>query len=287
MKYRRLGRTGLEVSEVGISGAPLGIPDYLEKWSPETAETERTVREMLARAIDLGYNYIDTAPSYGAGRSEELIGLGLEGGHRSKVHLATKFLWRGQGKAAVLESVEASLRRLRTDYIDVLQIHGDTGYAYTPEDFHWIMENGPVDAIQQLREQGKIRFAGITCEEPISLVPFLETSQFDVIQIKYNVIHQGAWHNVIPLASTLDLGIVTMRPLTSGIFQKLMRNARRDIEELVDLNELALNFILSEPAISSAVVGVRRTSEIERNNATSDTARRIDLGNLQDRRVRG
>ena len=88
-------------------------------------------------------------------------------------------------------------------------------------------------------------------------------------------------------AYTPDLGIVTMRPLTSGIFQKLMRHARPDIEELVDLNELALSLNLSEPAISTAIVGVRRTAEIERNNAISDTARRIDLGNLQDRRVRG
>ncbi|WP_427175276.1 aldo/keto reductase [Arthrobacter sp. 92] len=287
MRYRRLGRTGLQVSEVGVGGAPLGIEDYLEKWSPDTAESERSVRDMLSRAIGLGYNYIDTAPSYGAGRSEELIGLGLDGGLRSKTCLATKFLWRGQDKAAVMESVEASLRRLRTDYVDVLQIHGDTGYAYTPEDFRWIMESGPMEAMQQLREQGKVRYLGITCEEPVSLVPFLETDQFDMIQIKYNVIHQGAWHNVIPLAAKLDVGVVVMRPLTSGIFQKLMRNARPDIEELVDLNELALNFILSEPAIASAIVGARRPSEVERNNAISDAARRIDLGELQDRRVRG
>lgn len=287
MRYRTLGRTGLRVSEVGIGGAPLGIADYVEAWAPDTPESERSVCDMIGRALDLGYNYIDTAPSYGRGRSEELIGRGLDGGLRSKVYLASKTAWQGLDKAAVLQSVETSLRRLRTDYLDVLQIHGDTGYAYTAEDFSWIMENGPMEAIQQLRDEGKVRFVGITCEEPVSLAQFLETSLFDVIQIKYNVLHQGAWHNVLPRAAELGVGVVVMRPLTSGIFQKLMRTARPDIEDLVDLNELALTFVLSDPAVSTAIVGTRRPAEVEGNNAISESGRRIDLGWLQDRRVRG
>lgn len=286
MKYRTLGRTGLEVSEVGVGGAPLGIPNYLEVWSPDDAEAERSVYAMLRSAVDLGYNYVDTAPSYGQGRSEELIGRGLGGGLRESVYLATKISWRGRDKAATVDSVEASLRRLGTDHIDVIQIHGDTGYAYTAEDFHWIMESGPMEALQTLREQGKVRFIGITCEEPTSLVPFLDTSLFDVIQIKYNVIHQGAWHNILPRAAADGVGVVVMRPLTSGIFQKLLRTARPDIEELVDLNELALKFVLSELAVSTAIVGMRRPSEVERNNAIADAANWIDLDWLQDRKIR-
>jgi aryl-alcohol dehydrogenase-like predicted oxidoreductase len=68
-----------------------------------------------------------------------------------------------------------------------------------------------MDAYQQLRREGKVRFIGISCEEPVSLYPLLETGLFDVIQIKYNVIHQGAWHNVLPLAERLHLGVVVMR----------------------------------------------------------------------------
>lgn len=286
MRYRTLGRTGLEVSEVGVGGAPLGIPNYLEVWSPDAVETERSAYAMLGSAVDLGYNYIDTAPGYGQGRSEELIGRGLGGGLRDSVYLATKIPWRGRNEAATVDSVEASLRRLRTDHIDVIQIHGDTGYAYTAEDFDRIMEGGPMEALQTLRDQGKVRFIGITCEEPTSLVPFLDTSLFDVIQIKYNVIHQGAWHNIIPRAAEDGVGVVVMRPLTSGIFQKLLRTARPDIEELVDLNDLALKFVLSEPAVSTAIVGMRRPSEVERNNAVADAANWIDLDWLQDRQIR-
>jgi L-galactose dehydrogenase len=286
MRYRKLGRTGLEVSEVGIGGAPLGIPNYVETWAPDTAEAERSVFDMLHRSIDLGYNYIDTAPSYGEGRSEDLIGRGLSGGLRDSVYLATKIAWQGMDKTAVRQSVEGSLRRLRTEHLDVVQIHGDTGYAYTEADVRRILEGGLVDALQELRDEGKIRFLGITCEEPTSLVPFLDTSLFDVIQIKYNVIHQGAWHNVLPRAAADGVGVVVMRPLTSGIFQKLMRTARPDIDEMVDLNELALRFVLSDAAVSAAIVGMRRPSEVDRNSAISDAGELIDLEWLQDRKIR-
>ena len=89
MQYRTLGRTGLRVSEVGCGGAPLGIPNYNERWDPRGSEESRSVIDALRRAIDLGYNYFDTAPSYGDGRSEELMGAALAG-KRAQVHLASK-----------------------------------------------------------------------------------------------------------------------------------------------------------------------------------------------------
>jgi len=285
MQYRRLGRTGLQVSEVGCGGAPIGIPNYNEVWNPHGDAETRSVIEAIQHAVDTGYNYFDTAPSYGEGRSEELMGMALEG-RRSRVHVATKTAWKNRTKEQLLASAEGSLRRLRTDYLDVLQFHGNTGYAYTPEDFRWVIECGPMDAYQQLKREGKIRHIGITCEEPSSLRPFLETGLFDVMQIKYNIIHQGAWHNALKWAAEFEVGVVTMRPLTSGIFQKLMRWARPDIEQLVDLNALALSFILSDPRVSTAIVGARRISEVDANNALSDdTDRRIDLDWLQERKV--
>ena len=77
MRYRNLGRTGLRVSEIGCGGAPLGIPNYNEVWDPWADKETRSVIEALRYAVDLGYNYFDTAPSYGDGRSEELMGLAL------------------------------------------------------------------------------------------------------------------------------------------------------------------------------------------------------------------
>ena len=283
MQYRTLGRTGLRVSEVGCGGAPLGIPNYNEVWDPWAEETARTVTDTLRLAIDLGYNYFDTAPSYGDGRSEELMGQALAG-RRSTIYLASKTEWKDKDRDYTLRRVESSLRRLQTDYLDVLQFHGGD---YTPEDFRWIMEGGPLDAYQQLQREGTIRFIGITAEEPVTLRPFLETGVFDVIQIRYNIIYQAAWHNILPLARERNVGVVLMRPLSSGIFQKLLRAARPDIDQYLDLNEIALNYVLSDPNVSTAIVGMRKVAELEANNAVSDAVeKRLDLDWLHERQVR-
>jgi aryl-alcohol dehydrogenase-like predicted oxidoreductase len=108
---------------------------------------------------------------------------------------------------------------------------------------------------------------------------------YAAVQIRYNVLYQTAWHNILPLAHQLDLGVV-MRPLTSGIFGKLLRAARADIEEYLNPSALALTYVLSDSRISTAIVGMRRTSEVEQNNALSDaTDRRLDLAWLHERQV--
>ncbi len=283
MQYRMLGRTGLRFSEIGCGGAPLGIPHYNEVWDPYAENTTRSVIAALQRAMELGYNYFDTAPSYGAGRSEELMGQALAG-RRSQIYLATKTEWKDQTRERILRRVEGSLRRLQTDYLDVLQFHGGD---YTLDDVRFILDGGSIDTYQQLKQAGTIRFIGITAEEPLTLRPFLETGLFDVIQIRYNIIYQAAWHNILPEARERNVGVVLMRPLSSGIFQKLMRAARPDIDQYLDLNALALNYVLSDPNISTAIVGMRRVSEVEQNNAISDALeQRLDLDWLHERQVR-
>lgn len=284
MQYRILGRTGLKVSEVGFGGAPIGIPNYNEVWDPSNEENARCVLNAMHRALDLGYNYFDTAPGYGDGRSEELMGIGLAG-RRSQVYLATKTEWKDKDRDWVLQRAESSLRRFQTDYIDILQFHH--GAEYSEEDFRWIMEGGPMDALQRLKQDGKIRYIGITCEDPITLLPFMNTGLIDVIQIRYNIIYQGAFDNILPLAKKLNIGVVVMRPLSSGIFQKLIRHARADIDQYLDLNELALNYVLSDPHVSTAIVGMRKIEEVEQNNVLSDAVdRRMDLEWLHERKVR-
>ncbi len=283
MQYRILGRTGLRVAEVGCGGAPLGIPNYNERWNPQGSDESRSVIDALNHAIDIGYNYFDTAPSYGDGRSEELMGQALAG-RRQHIYLASKTEWQGKDRAWAIARAEASLKRLQTDYLDVLQFHGGD---YTPEDFQWIIHGGPMDAYRRLQQDGKIRFIGITAEEPSTLRPFIDTDLFDVIQVRYNIIYQNAWHNILPLARQRNLGVVLMRPLSSGIFQKLMRMANPDIDQHVDLNALALNYVLSDPNVSTAIVGMRRVAEVEQNNAISDAVeQRIDLDWLHERQVR-
>src|SRR5262249_592186 len=126
-----------------------------------------------------------------------------------------------------------------------------------------------------------------TAEEPVTLRPFLETGLFDAIQIRYNIIYQAAWHNILPEAKARNVGVVLMRPLSSGIFQKLIRAARPDIDQYLDLNALALNYLLSGRKGCTGIGGMGRVSEGEQNNAISDALeQRLDLDWLHERQVR-
>lgn len=284
MQYRTLGRTGLRVSELGIGGAQIGLKNYMARWDPASAASVAQIERMVNRALDLGYTYIDTAPGYGAGRSEEIIG-SVAGRRRGEYVLATKTsaaTW-AKGKAEVKAEAEASLRRLRTDYVDVLQFHGGD---YRPEQVRHLLEEGPADAYRELRAEGKVRFLGITAEEPVTLRPLIAGGLFDVIQIRFNLIYQNAYHNILPEAAEAGLGVVVMRPATSGTFPKLLQATWPDLPSTCDPYALALNFVLSAPQVSVAIVGTRTVEEVEMNNRLSDDAsRRLDLDWLHQRYV--
>ncbi len=285
MRYRTLGRTGLRVSEVGIGGAPIGIPNYVEAWDPHAPSSASQVADLVAHAESLGYNYIDTAPGYGSGRGEEIVGRALRG-RRSGWVLATKCGWRGAA-ADVVRSAEESLRRLETDCVDVLQLHGGD---FTAADAEHIVHGGPLEGLTRLRDSGKARFLGVTAEEPVTLRPLIATGAFDIVQIRFNVLHQGAYDNILPEAARAGLGIVVMRSATSGLLPKLLRAASAEgaaaFEARCSLAELAINFVLSAPQVSVALVGMRRREEADANARLSDdAARRWDQGRLHDRFV--
>src|SRR5579884_82158 len=112
MQYRTLGRTGLQVSRLGFGGAPIGIPGYLSRENRDDPEVRRQALAAVREAMEWGVNYFDTAPSYGEGRSECLIGEAIAG-RRDRVHLATKYTFvQGQGAAAHTRALLASLKRL-------------------------------------------------------------------------------------------------------------------------------------------------------------------------------
>ena len=288
MQYRILGRTGLRVSEIGIGGAQFGIKDYMGRWDPDAPEAQRTVEETIHRALELGYNYFDTAPAYGEGRSEEMMGRALRG-HRDEVIIATKVSAGHWSPAEIRQSVEASLKRLQVDVIDVIQFHG--GWYNQGED-EVILRQGGLDAFQELREQGKVRFLGFTAEGPSGGVERLIASgAFDVMQIRYNIMYQhpSDWENnqgVIRQADALRMGIVLMRPLTSGVFQRLMTKAFPHLSK-ADLSRFCLNYVLSDPYVDVALVGVRDPRLVEVNNAISDdVASRLDLAEVHYRFAR-
>jgi hypothetical protein len=277
MQYRTLGRTGLRVSEIGFGGAQVGIPNYMEKWDPAGAAEQATIIAALNHALDIGLNYIDTAPGYGNGISEEILGRVIRK-RRAECVVATK-VTNYDGKS-VTESVEESLRRLQTDVIDVIQYHGGD---YPPDALDTIIHRGGLDAFRKLRDQGKVRFLGFTAEMPSGGVSqLIAAGAFDVMQIRYNFMYQGACdfineQGVMREAEEQNMGIVIMRPMTSGIFQRLMNRAFPQLSE-ADLGAFLLNYVLSNPFVDVAIIGMRRADEVDRNNAISDdTAARLDL----------
>src|ERR1700712_1619305 len=124
MKKRKLGRTGLEVSPIALGGAAFGYLNRANDWDPWSNEGRRTAIATINRSLDLGINYIDTAPLYGNGNSEALVGEVMTT-RRQDCVLASK-VWFEHDRQGALNSIHTSLRRLRTDYIDVVQIHGRT-----------------------------------------------------------------------------------------------------------------------------------------------------------------
>ena len=224
MQYRTLGKTGLRVSEIGMGGAQFGIPDYMGVWDPFSDEAQQVTTATIHRALELGYNYFDTAAGYGNGRSEEMVGVALRG-HRDEVVLATKISAGQWTPPQIRASVEASLRRLQVDVIDIIQFHG--GWYNQGED-EGILDGGGLDMMRQLRAEGKVRFLGFTCEGPSGGVErMIASGGFDTMQARYNIMYQhpSDFENdqgIIRQADAMGMGVILMRPLTSGVFQRLM-----------------------------------------------------------------
>jgi len=262
MEKRTLGRTGLEVSPIAIGGAAFTYVQETRGWNPMSDEGREVVHRTLHTAIDNGINYVDTAPAYGNGYSETLVGEVMKD-RRSECVLASK-VWYELDHQGVLDSVQGSLERLQTDHIDILQIHGR---MYTPEEVDHILHGGPLDALVELREAGTIGHIGVTTEEPWTVIPFLEYDAIEVYQIAYNLIYQAASRHFLPKAAEANAGVVTMRTVTSGIFQREASFLAPEWQGARDLYEVALKFVLSDSRITAGIVGMRWPEEVEQNVA--------------------
>lgn len=259
-KRRRLGRTELEVSPIAIGGAAFTYVHESTGWNPMSDEGRKVVHETLNTALDRGINYVDTAPAYGNGHSETLVGEVMKN-RRDDCVLASK-VWYELDHAGVVDSVHTSLRRLQTDHIDILQIHGR---MYTPAEVEHIMKGGPLDALLELREAGKIGHIGITTEEPWTVIPFLENDAVEVYQIAYNIIYQAAARHFLIEAAKVNAGVVTMRTMTSGIFQREASFLAPEWQSAHDLYDAALKFVLSDSRVHAGIVGMRWSHEVEQN----------------------
>lgn len=261
MRYREFGRTGLTVSAIGLGGYPFGGVNRAAGWDPFTPEGRCTAIATIHRALDRGITYVDTAPGYGNGNSESIYGEALASeGRRQRVIVATKCPWN-RAAEDVSRSVEQSLQRLRTDVIDVIQFHGG---MFTAENVAHILHGGPLDALRRLREQGKVRFLGFTCEEPWTARPLIASDAFDVVHLRYNLIYQSAALHALNEARDRRLGVAVMRPMTSGILQRTLRFLQPEWPE-AQVYEVALKFVLSDSRVHVANVGMRWPAEVDRN----------------------
>lgn len=277
MNKVEFGNTGLKVSRIGLGGYPFGGVNRARNWDPYSDKGRATAIATMQRALDLGINYIDTAPGYGDGHSEKLIGEVMST-RRQECVLATKVGWQGMDKQAVIQSIEASLRRLRTDYVDIVQFHGG---MYTPDDYKYILSGGPLEGLRELQEGGKIRFIGLTAEEPWTVSPFLATGCFDMVQIAYNLIYQSAALHVLKETEARGTGVVSMRSMTSGILQRLVRFLAPEWQRERDVYQVCLEFLLSDPRVHVVNVGMRWPEEVERNVRLVESFKpQIDISQL-------
>lgn len=206
MKYSVLGRTGQKVSSLGFG--TMNLP----------GQSLETSRRALHYALDQGINYIDTAANYR--NSEEIIGETISN-RRSEFFLATKTAKRDFQSAK--EEIEQSLKRLKTDYVDLLQIH----YVNYPKEFRDLSAaGGALEAVLRAKEEGKVRFIGITGHRPELLAKWIKTNHFDTALFHMSLVQSFANEDLIPTCKENAIGMIGMKPL-SGAFVSPVDKALR------------------------------------------------------------
>ena len=286
MEYRQFGSTGREVSRLGFGGAVAGLKNYLEPFDPDDKDSYAGVVEAIGKAVELGVTFFDTAPGYGERRSERMYGDGLRGVDPASIFLATKL--SGKTRDDIFRSVDESLKCLKRDYVDLIQIHGS---SYSPEQAEGIMaEGGVLEAMEELKRQGATRFIGFTTEDNNDgMFMLMKSGRFDSVQMCYNFINQHAYEPSRPFGSLYEakkrgMGTLTMRTATSDTFQRWVRMVNPG--NTFDYTPHLIQFVLSNPLVDVALVGMRTKEFVVRNvDIVNDMAGRIDLKRLHERYV--
>ncbi|NJK82248.1 MAG: aldo/keto reductase [Chloroflexaceae bacterium] len=299
MGYRVLGRTGLLVSELCLGAMTFGGKGF---WEVIGRQTQDEVNNLVAQALAGGINFIDTANAYSEGESERLLGEALRGKRHDTV-LATKvFLRMGQGvnqiglsRGHIMQAVEDSLRRLQTDYIDLYQIHGFD--ILTPLD-------ETLRALDDLVHSGKVRYIGCCNLAAWQLMKALGISdkhglaRFETAQMYYTIAGRDVEREVIPLLRDQQVGLLVWSPLAGGLLSgKFGRDtdgpegARRTTFDFPPVNreraynvvdvmrevaqehdasvaQIALAWLLHQPAVTSVIIGAKRLDQLEDNLRT-------------------
>jgi predicted aldo/keto reductase-like oxidoreductase len=251
MEYRRLGKTGLQVSAIGFGAIKLPQVSYEQ------------AAAALRRAVELGINFIDTARAYQD--SESKIGRAL-GQWREKFYLATKTTARDA--AGARRDLETSLRELGMDYVDLWQLHT----VSTRREWEQVMgPGGTLEAAQHALAEGKVRHLRITIHRELSVMrEAIQCGAFETIMLAYSPLDQeGVAEEIIPLAQEHDLGVIIMKPLSGG---QLVREASQRRPGLGGADAIvagSLRYVLSTPGVSCVIPGMTSVHEVEENVAVA------------------
>jgi aryl-alcohol dehydrogenase-like predicted oxidoreductase len=260
MELRRLGRTNLQVSVLGFGGAEIGQQNIEQK----------SVDYLLNIALDSGINIIDTAECYG--NSEELIGHAV--GHRDDVFISTKCghaeepndNWKPE---TILSGIERSLKRLKRDWLDLIQLHSCP--------FDLLKRGEVIDVLEKARDEGKVRFIGCSADGQAAKYA-IETGRFDTLQTSFNIADQEALTLTFSLAREKDMGIIVKRPLANVVWKhkekpgnpwlhKYWERIQKLDYGFLDSCVVPLRFALSPAAVSTVLVGSVTPKHLTRNAA--------------------
>src|SRR5919206_3090984 len=292
MEYTKLGRTGLDVSRVCLGCMTYGVPQRgSHPWTVDEAQS----RPFIRKALDLGINFFDTANSYSDGTSEEIIGRALRDfARRDEVVIATKVHGRmrpgpnggGLSRKAILRELEASLRRLGTDYIDLYQIH-----RWDP---HTPIEE-TLEALDSAVRSGKVRYLGASSmwawqfSKALHLAGERGWHRFVSMQDHYNLLNREEEREMLPLCADQGIGVIPWSPLARGRLtrdwdasttrsesdefgRKLYDEGDRAVvEALAEVArrrhlpraQVALAWLLAKPAVTSPIVGVTKPEHLQ------------------------
>ena len=297
MEYRNLGKSGLKVSRLCLGCMSYGIPERgAHAWTLD----ESTSRPFIARALELGINFFDTANSYSDGTSEEIIGRALgEFARRDEVVIATKVYHptrkdpngRGLSRKAIMTEIEASLRRLGTDYVDLYQIHR-WDYSTPIEE--------TLDALDDVVRSGKARYLGASSMfawqfcQALHLSDRHHWSRFISMQDHYNLLYREEEREMFGLCRDQGIGVIPWSPLARGrlarpwetipstpragtdevsrsLYSKTEEADRRVVERVgevaaargVPRAQIALAWVLSNPVVTAPIIGATKPHHLE------------------------
>jgi aryl-alcohol dehydrogenase-like predicted oxidoreductase len=289
IEKRVLGKSGIEVTKLSLGLWAVGG----DEWG---AVDDRESLDLISAALDMGINFFDTADVYGLGHSEELLGQAMKG-RRDQFVVATKIGWVGfdhQARVSVYDTadkviagVESNLRRLNTDYVDLIQYHID---------FREPNMEAYIEGFQKLQAQGKVRSYGLSTSDFEYLQAFNADNLASTLQIDYSILNRTAEAEIFPYTLEKNLGVLVRGPLAMGILtgkftpestfgegdfrqrwtenQEEYRVFLEDLEKVEKLkalthgrtlSQLALQFVMAHPAVTVAIPGAKRVSQLEEN----------------------